>query len=148
MKIKSNGRYSLGLDLIDEVALITDCCTANVISSDDIDLFNLSLIRLLNVAIPCALKIDTTHEKGNRLMTSWRQLLDSSTGYNAVVNECLDLLCNLLAEETAQDYLPFVLQYLVSVIDNRRSYKMEALLFIVEALNRVVSQYCDVDDEV
>eukprot|EP00597_Dinobryon_sp_UTEXLB2267_P010556 CAMPEP_0170100882 /NCGR_PEP_ID=MMETSP0020_2-20130122/1920_1 /TAXON_ID=98059 /ORGANISM="Dinobryon sp., Strain UTEXLB2267" /LENGTH=1231 /DNA_ID=CAMNT_0010323857 /DNA_START=190 /DNA_END=3886 /DNA_ORIENTATION=+ len=125
MKAKSLNNYSLGSDLIDEVALITDSCTANLTSPDDIDLFNLSLIRLLNVAIPFALIIDSTRQKGNQLMVTWRQLLDSSTGYQAVVNESLELLCNLLAEETARDYLPFVLQYLVTVIENRRNYKKE-----------------------
>ena len=139
--LASQSTPSVAVDLVDEIVTVVLKCVANLVGSDDLDIFNLCLMRLLNVAIPMALRVETTFQKANLLMSIWRQIFEASTLIEPIMSESLNLLTALLAPDLAHQHMLFVLQHFTLVIESRRSYSFESILNFVSSLSKVVAVY-------
>ena len=131
----------VAVDLVEKVTTVVVTCAANILGSDDIDLLNLCLMRLLNATIPLAVRVDHSREKTDALMSTWRQILEASYNSRPVLNESLDLLSALVSEDIVDAHLLFVLNHFTFVIENRRMYTFDSLWKFISSLSESVTTY-------
>lgn len=131
----------VAVDLVEKVTTVVVTCAANILGSDDIDLLNLCLMRLLNATIPLAVRVDPSREKTDALMSTWRQILEVSYNSRPVLNESLDLLSALVSEDIVDAHLLFVLNHFTFVIENRRMYTFDSLWKFISSLSESVTTY-------
>lgn len=133
----------VAMDLVEEVTIIVQNCAANILGSDDIDVLHLCLMRLLNAAIPLAVRVDPTREKTDPLMSIWRQILEASYDSRPILNESLELLSALVSGDIVEAQLPFVLNHFTFVIENRRMYTFDSLWMLISRLSENVQIYSE-----
>ena len=127
-------------DLLDKIVQVVEISVANLVSSDDIDLFYICLLRLLNISISFALRVKYCPKRTNDLFLLWNQLQSSSSN-KSLLNESLNLFPALIPNDSNGIFTNFVFKHIVFVTDRRNEFSIEALVSAFEKLNELVLKY-------
>lgn len=128
------------MDMVEKVVNLVEVAVANLVYSDELDLFYVTLLRLINNTVALALKSGMNISYLQKLLLVWKQV-PSFTSNHFVLNEQMNLFSvavPFLKNEMLNDFL--FLQF-SSAVGRCSEYSADALAASVEGIQLLAAKY-------
>lgn len=128
------------LDMVEKVVNLVEVAVANLIYSDELDLFYVTLLRLINCTVALALKCGMNISYLQKLLLVWKQV-PSFTNNRFVLNEQMNLFSIALPFLKNEILNEFLFLQFKSAVSNCGAYSADALAAAVEGIQLLASKY-------
>lgn len=127
-------------DVVEKTTTLVETVLANMVPSDDLDVFLVCLVHLLSATLALALKIRMPSDSVHRLLIVWKQIPSFTTNC-AVFNEALTLYSAVSTHDSEGVLTSFLFEHFHTAVLRRREYKLSSLADAVDGLKPLLKRF-------